>query len=204
MADTDQNPADGALGREVERNARRLDRCEQLLRVLSQDVTALREAIEPAERDEPSVRAWLLAEDTDQAREDLTDLVDWLDRVYVRYPDAALVSCWLWHPAVVEELWWLRYAHHDAYTGPQASYTRAGDWHDRQRPGVTKRIRAWLRDCDLARHAQDLPVRVVPLVGSADRIADAWTQRRQPPLPTPVEITEADTHDRHEHRTNHR
>ena len=200
----DQNAPEGALGREVERHAHRLDRVEQLLRVLSQDVTALRDAIEPAEPEVPAVRAWLVAEDTDQARDDLTDLVDWLDRVYVRYPDASLVSCWAWHPAVVEELWWLRCAHHDAYTGPHASYTRAGDWHDRQRPGVAKRLRTWLRDCDLARHQQGLPARMVPLVGSADRIATAWTQQRQPPTPTPEEITEADQHDRHEHKTNHR
>lgn len=204
MTDTDQNSADGALGREVERNARRLDRVEQLLRVLSQDLTALREALEPTEPEQPPVRAWLLAEDTDQAREDLADLVDWLDRVYLRYPDAALVSCWLWHPAVVEELWWLRCAHHDAYQGPPASYTRAGDWHDRQRPGVTKRIRAWLRDCDLPRHHPGPPAPVVPLAGSADRVATTWTQQHQPPTPTPAEITEAATHDRHQHRTNHR
>jgi hypothetical protein len=201
---TDPNTPDRALGREVERTARRLDRLEQLLRVLSQDITALREAIKPAEPDEPAVRAWLLAEDTAQPREDLADLLDWLAQVYLHYPDAALVSCWLWHPAVVEELWWLRQAHHDAYHGPHASYTRAGDWHDRQRPGVAKRIRAWLRDCDLSRHTQGLPARVVPLVGSADRVAAAWTQRREPPPPTPEEITEADQHDRHEHRTNHR
>lgn len=200
----DPHAPEGALGRDVERHARRLDRVEQLLRVLSQDITALRDAIAPTEPEQPAVRAWLLTENTDQARADLADLIDWLARIYVRYPDAALVSCWAWHPPVVEELWWLRQAHHDAYHGPHASYTRAGDWHDRQRLGVVKRIRGWLRDCDLARHQQGLPARGVPLVGSADRIATAWTQRRQPPPPTPEEITEADTHDRHEHRTKHR
>lgn len=200
----DQNSSDGALGREVERHSRRLDRVEQLLRVLSEDVSGLRDTLAATEPDQPLTRAWLLAEDPDQARADLADLTDWLQQVYSRYPDATLVSCWAWHPAVVEELCWLRQAHHDAYHGPHASPARAGDWHDRQRPGVTKRIRVWLRDCDLSRHRDPLPARVVPLAGSADRIAEAWTQRREPPAPTSEEVTEADTHDRHEHRTNRR
>ena len=203
MAD-DQDVPDGALGREVERTARRLDRVERLLRVLSEEITGLRERIDTALPDQPGMRAWLEAEDLARARDDLADLIGWLARIYVRYPDGGLVSCWAWHPAVVEELWWLRCAHHDAYHGPHASAAKAGDWHDRQRPGVTKRIRTWLRDCDLARHQHDLSARAVPLAGSADRIAAAWTQLRTTPLPTPEEITEADTHDRHEHRTSHR
>ena len=34
----------------------------------------------------------------------------WLDQVYLQFPDAALPTCWLWHPSVVEELLWLRRA----------------------------------------------------------------------------------------------
>ncbi|MCA1676425.1 MAG: hypothetical protein LC799_31055, partial [Actinobacteria bacterium] len=158
----DQNTPDAALGREAERHARRLHRVEQLLRVLSQDITDLQQRLETAPPPQPEIRSWLLAQDTGQARDDLADLLDWLDRVYLRYPDAGLVSCWLWHPAVVEELWWLRHAHHDAYTDPHACASKAGDWHDRQRPGVAKRIRAWLRDCDLSRHQHPLPAPTVP------------------------------------------
>lgn len=32
-----------------------------------------------------------------------------------------------WHPAVVEELWWLRGAHQDAYNGRRASWRDVGD-----------------------------------------------------------------------------
>lgn len=203
MADAESTSPGGALGREVEHMARRLERVEQLLRVLSQEVTTLGEVIQPAEPDPPVVRAWLLAEDTGQARDDLADLVGWLERVYLRYPDAALVSCWLWHPAVVEELWWLRCAHQDAYDGPHGSYTKAGDWHDRQRPGVAGRIRRWLRDCELSRHGPGLPARMVPLPGSAGRIADAWSTTRTSPQPTPGELTDAERHDHTEHRTSY-
>ncbi|MGH3795638.1 MAG: hypothetical protein ACRDSP_12180 [Pseudonocardiaceae bacterium] len=201
---TDQNTPQDALGREVERHARRLDRVEQLLRVLSQDITELHHSLEPTQPPQPEVRAWLLDQDTTQAREDLADLLDWLARVYLHYPDAGLVSCWLWHPAVVEELWWLRQAHHDAYTSPHACSTKAGDWHDRQRPGVTKRIRSWLRDCDLPRHQQPLPATAVPLAGSADRIAHTWAATRDTPVPTAEELAAAEDHDRAQHRSHHR
>jgi hypothetical protein len=198
-----------ALGREVERLTRRsaahdvrIEDLAALLQQLATDLTTL--APTTTTTPEPPVRSWLLGQDPAQARADLADLLDWLAQVYLRYPDAALVSCWLWHPAVIEELCWLRRAHHDAYHGPHASSTRAGDWHDRHRPSVTQRLRAWLRDCDLSRHQPGPPARAVPLAGSADRIAAAWTQHRQPPPPTTEEITEADQHDRHEHRTHHR
>ena len=53
-------------------------------------------------------RSWFATTDLAQARSSLVDLVGWLDGVYLQFPDAALPSCWLWHPSVVEELLWLR------------------------------------------------------------------------------------------------
>lgn len=184
-----------ALSKELERHGQRVDRAEKLLRVLSEDLAALAEEVRGQDPEPTGVRSWLLVEDTEQARQDLGDLIAWLGAVYLRYPDAGLPSCWLWHPAVIEELWWLFQAHQDAYTGPQASYTRAADWHDRQRPGVAERVRRWLRSCELAEHHQAHEPAGVPLVSSADRIAHAWTTDRSTPKPTPDELTHASQHD---------
>ncbi|MQA16651.1 MAG: AMP-binding protein [Pseudonocardiaceae bacterium] len=79
------------------------------------------------------------------------------------HPGTALPSCWAWHPAVVEELWWLRNAHHDAYHGRTACWRDVGDWHDRQRPGVTARIRKAIADCELSRHINGGDARSAPV-----------------------------------------
>ena len=216
MTAPDPDPRVPALGRDVERVARRVDNVELLLRQLAADVAALARVLqappEDGEDDGPgagAVRSWLLREDAVQARADLAGLVEWLAAVYLRYPDAALPSCWAWHPAVVEELWWLRNAHRGAYEGEGASWRDAGDWHDRARPGVVKRIRAAIGGCDLARHAAHGDRRaaaqpVVPLAGAADQIATAWTEQRTAPEPTPEQTHEADQHDQEQHRASHR
>jgi hypothetical protein len=228
--DTDPQMVALALARGVERVTRRVDNLERLARQVAADatrqvtdvellvqqlaaeVTALARVVgDPHEPDDDAadavagaVRSWLLAEDPDRARGDLADLVEWLAAVYLRYPGAALPSCWLWHPAVVEELWWLRHAHRAAYTGEGASWRDAGDWHDRQRPGVVKRVGAAVGDCELARHAGEAAWggsgRGVPLAGAADRIAQTWTTTNTSPTPTDEQITEAETHDRAQHR----
>ena len=211
MAGDDPDPRVIALAREVERATRRVGTVEILVRQLAADVTGLARVVEEPPADDEGaevgrVRAWLLAEDAGQARADLTDLVEWLARVYLRYPGAVLPSCWGFHPAVVEELWWLRQAHHDAYGGPDASWKLAGDWHDRQRPGVARRIRESIGGCELALHAeggeQARPAPAVPLAAHADQLADTWTAHRTTPVPTPDQLTEADQHDRDQHRTN--
>ena len=204
-----------ALGQAVERLARRVDNGELLVRQLAADVAALARVLQPppedGEDDGPgagAVRSWLLCEDAAQARTDLADLVEWLAAVYLRYPGAALPSCWAWHPAVVEELWWLRQAHRAAYEAEGASWRDAGDWHDRQRPGVVKRIGAAIGGCDLARHAANGDrrgtARPVPLAGAADQIATTWTEHRTAPEPTPEQTHEANQHDQEQHRTSHR
>ena len=106
--------------------------------------------------------------------------MSWLDLVYLRFPDAALPSCWLWHPAVVEELLWLRRSWLEAFTGRTAAIFRVADWHDRQRPGVVARIRALDGGmCSLDQHArgaeQDRRPATVPIADGRRAIAAWWT-----------------------------
>jgi hypothetical protein len=210
-----------ALGRQVERTSRRMGELDILVRQLSADVTALSRRLgvgspEPGdpdidpdtEADTPgAVRAWLLAGDPEQAAADLTDLISWLHRIYLRYHGAALTSCWLWHSGVIEELWWLRRAHAEAYDPRAGSWLRVGDWHDRQRPNVVRRINAALRSCDLELHVtggeQDRPPAVVPLAGAAAGIAASWVDSGQhvaPPAPSTQQRAEAAEHFKSLHR----
>ena len=203
----DTNPQMVALARSVERATRRVDNVEVLVRQLAADVTALAQMVgDPAgpDQDTDAVRSWLLADDPETAHADLTDLVQWLGAVYLRYPAATLPSCWLWHRAVVEELWWLRNAHKAAYDG---AWRDVADWHDRMRPGVIKRLSAAVGGCELARHAASgdraQALSVVPLVDAADQIAQTWTTSTSTPTPTDDQLTEAETYDRAQHqRTN--
>ncbi len=206
----DPDPQMVALGRQVERSTRRVDNVEVLVRQLAADVTALTQVVsDPDEPDEDAaadaVRSWLLTDDAEQARADLTDLTEWLNRVYLRYPQGVLPSCWLWHPAVVEELWWLRNAHQAAYDG---AWRDVADWHDRMRPGVVKRLSVAVGGCELARHAtsgdRNGSGPGVPLAGATDHIADTWTTTNTSPTPTDQQITEAETHDRAQHQRAHR
>ncbi len=220
------DPTVVALGRTVERAVRRIADLDGHVRRLAADVHTLATRLnQPAPADPvdgpgdepPAVRSWLLATDPDQATVDLADLIAWLGDVYLRYPNTALSSCWLWHPDVVEELWWLRRAHADAYHPESGTWLRVGDWHDRQRPGVVRRARAVMGKCDLSRHrpahgrpaAAVVPV-VVPLAGHAAELATAWTSTTtgvpdaaRPALPEPTEqqLAEADAHHAEQYRT---
>lgn len=106
---------------------------------------------------------------------------------------------------MVEELWWLRHAHHAAYHGRAACWRDVGDWHDRQRPGVTRRIREALGDCELSRHVpgadRHQPTAPVPLANAASPVAGHWTRHRTTPDPTDQQLTDADQHDRAHLRT---
>ena len=201
-----------ALGRELERATRRLTTVEALtgqldlmLRQLAADVALLVPTPDDVDESLPLVRSWLAADDPAQASADLADLIDWIDAVYVRYPGGALPSCWLWHPAVVEELWWLRHTHHGAYHGPGACWRDVADWHDRHRPGVTRRITAALADCELSRHLpsgdRHRPAAPVPLAAAVAQVAEHWATHRNTPDPTQQQLTEADQHDRAHLRT---
>jgi hypothetical protein len=212
-----------ALSRATERTARKVTELDRHVRQIAADLLRLTDAVfardgaSPPAADEddppagpPPVRSWLLAPgdgdvDPGQVVADLAELVGWLERVYLRYPDAALAPCWLWHPHVIEELWWLRRAHADAYDRDDGSWLRVGDWHDRQRPAVARRVRDALGKCDLSLHAPGKPqgqkAAVAPLAGHAARIADAWLSRATRPEPTPAQLDEAAAYLRTLHRS---
>jgi len=135
-------------------------------------------------------------------RRRLTALVDWMQRVFLRYPDAAtaLPECWLWHPDVVEELSVLHQTWDAAYDPDTGTATLAGDWHDRYRPGVIRRLRATASSCSLRTHAPRTPdqqvpaATVAPFADAITPIAAWWaTDRGQPaPAPTDDQLTAAD------------
>lgn len=194
-----------ALGRSLDRTGRRIDGVEKLVLQLAADVATLAQFVQAGagpdgESEEVlALRAWLLADDADRAAADLADLCAWLGRVYLRYPRTDLPTCWLWHPHAVEELWWLRRAHADAYNPEAGSWLRVGDWHDRQLPGVTRRLTEAIGACELALHlsgerAAGTP-RAVAFRDLAPAVAQTWTGSggRQPgPEPTRPQLDEAD------------
>jgi hypothetical protein len=168
----------------------RVDHLARLVNQLADTLTAL--SARPGATPAPT---WLmLPVDAAMARRVLDELVAWLAVVYLRYPDAAgsLPECWCWHPDVVEELLWLMHAWLAAYQGPNASITLAGDWHDRQRPGVVRRIRQAAGSCSLenhttrpgwVRHTGAAPA--VPGLDALPAIASWWGARRHQPPPEP-------------------
>lgn len=202
-----------AIARVLDRTGRRVTAVEENVRRLAEDVTrvagavAARPATSPpaasgrADAEEaPPVASWLLAAGTDSEYLPgaLTDLIGWLDLVYLRFPDAMLTGCWLWHPSVIEELWWLRGAHDDAYHPEHGSWLRVGDWHDRQRPGVARRVHEVLGKCDLSLHTGDrnaygpaVEPSPAPLAAHAAMIAVEWGRAGVSPPPTAEHIDEA-------------
>jgi hypothetical protein len=167
------------------------------------ETTAAMQTASGGRRAEPeAVPSWLtLPRDQHSARAVLSDLTGWLRDVYLRYPDAArdLPECWLWHPDIVEELVWLMYAWLAAYRDDDASIRAVGDWHDRLRPGVVRRIHSYAATCSLENHlpgrpratgAPQIPVGdTEPDIDGTDAvevIAAWWTQRRDEPGPAPT------------------
>lgn len=189
------------LAREVDGLRRTVDplcdvggRVEDLARLVGQltdTVTAL--SRRPGPTPAPS---WLMAPgDPTVVQRLLAELCAWLHAIYLRYPDGAtaLPECWLYHPDVVEELLWLMHAWCTAYQGKTASVQLAGDWHDRQRPGVVRRIRGGAGSCSTERHLtrpdwDQHPVGALPVPGvdAVGSIAAWWARRRDDPAPEPV------------------
>lgn len=155
----------------------------------------LAQFVESAEKDEV-MPSWLWpAEpmDAGAAAAILAQVIRWSRRVYIRYGDGVLPECWLWHPEVVEELLWLCHSWLAAYRGPMASAQRAADWHDRQRPGVARRIRAAAGSCSLREHFEPPMPPVVPTVDAAGDIAAWWVDpARTAPVPTGEQVRAAD------------
>ncbi|MCW2900394.1 MAG: hypothetical protein JWO67_2659 [Streptosporangiaceae bacterium] len=210
------DPAVVALSSAVQRALRRIDAVDKNVVQLAAEVAGLGGRLtpgEPAVSEEhedgpPVVRSWLLAAEDERAAADLADLVEWMGRVYVRYTRAQLSSCWLWHPEVIEELWWLRCAHADAFHPESGSWMRVGDWHDRQRTGVERRVNALLGRCSLSRHVDSngRPAEVTepappPLAGHFAAVAAHWAATRTAgPTPAPGLIAEAEGAEFAQHR----
>ena len=191
-----------ALAGQVDRLETRIDRYDVDglrgdLRGLATTVAELAEGLAEAAvaSDEPAP-SWLWPlepADPVEFESTLAQLVRWLRRVYLRYTDAALPECWLWHPDVVEELVWLRGSWAAAYHGSTASVQRAGDWHDRLRPGVVRRVRSAASSCSLREHLDPAPVPVVPVADAAPAIAAWWADPTgSGPVPTGEQIRTAD------------
>lgn len=134
--------------------------------------------------------SWLdMPTDADAVAGLLDELLKWMTAVYLRYADAAatLSDCWLWHPEVVEELVWLMHTWIAAYDDDNASATAAGDWHDRYRPGVVRRIKTAIGTCSLENHATAQAAPIVPLVEAAEAIVTWWGTARTQPAPEPTD-----------------
>jgi hypothetical protein len=183
------------LASEVEALRRVVDplpgRIEDLARLIAALAAQLRDlAATPAPRAMPS---WLVAPaELGAAQRLLAELEAWVDLVFLRYRDAGVVlpECWLWHPDVVEELLWLMQAWLAAYQGEKASIALVGDWHDRQRPGVVRRIKSYAGACSLEvhrpRHDEHRPHQQVRNPDAGDLIARWWTTARDAPPPEPT------------------
>jgi hypothetical protein len=168
---------------------------------LARTVAQLADAVSamPARPGPTMAPSWLAAPTDSEALAGVLDgLCRWLHQVFLRYPDGAAVlpECWLWHPDVIEELLWLSHAWRAAYESRGASVQLAGDWHDRQRPGVVRRLRTAVGSCSRERHQtrpgwNSTPLGATPVPGAdaASSIAWWWAAARDdaPPEPDPDE-----------------
>jgi hypothetical protein len=140
---------------------------------------------------------WYSVETEQQAQLILSELIEWVGRVYLRGPtNATLPHCWMWHPTVVDELMSLRWAYLDAHHGEHANGFKASDWRDRYRKSAIERINGATKQCNLSKHDNQgdtpwKPVRVPGIddVHPADQvvaIARWWATGRDsaPPVPT--------------------
>jgi len=189
------------LAREIEGIRRNMDPLlgvSERLDDLARTVAALADVVAAAPPRTGPIPApsWLVAPPDSAATRRLLDgLCSWLRAVFLRYPDAAAVlpACWLWHPEVVEELTWLMHAWIAAYQSEGASVQLAGDWHDRQRPGVVRRLKESVSACSVERHQTragwDAPADTAPPVPGVDAvgsIAAWWAAGRDHPAPQPA------------------
>jgi hypothetical protein len=192
--DPDAHSAVAGLARELEEVGRLVKRLAELpervtelgdvVAHLADELAAHPKATRPV-----GPPSWLALPPEGQPSAMLSDLVDWMARVYLRFPDGAqhLPECWLWHPDVIEELTWLRLAWALVYHPALGTPLLVGDWHDRYRPGVVRRIRERAGTCSLECHrdegAGSAPV--VPLAEAVDLIAAWWGGCRQASAPAP-------------------
>lgn len=214
MASSDPTKQAAALTGELDRQGRRVTALENragdiegAMQSLAGDVATLAAYVAPG--GDKALRSWLLAEDPALASEDLTALASWLDAVWLRYPDAILPSCWVWHPALVEELHVLRLAHVDAFDPKRGTAAKAAAWHDTLRPHTAARIAEAYRRCGLHKHTpggpEHQPAPATPLTSDLKALAGQWATAKTTPTPTPGQLSEANTydHDIQQHHRNH-
>ena len=206
-AETNPDDVVPGLAREIETLRRRVDelaatlpaRVEQLAQLVAR-VAESKATTQPQPGDSPAVVSWLdaptdpgRAPESSKAARDAEDLLakltGWVGGIYLRYSDARqLPDCWLWHPDVVEELLWLHAAWCTAYAD-EAPPSAAGDWHDRQRPGVARRIKQYAGLCSLEAHLpggeRHMPALAAPTVDAVPVIAAWWASARDEPAPAP-------------------
>ena len=135
--------------------------------------------------------------DVDSVRALLGELAVWVERIYLRYADAAksFPECWLYHPDVVEELTWLRHAWWRAYQAEGAGPGLSWDWHDRYRPGVVRRVNLLAGRCSLDQHTDSGSGTAPTACGLAglDELATWWATDRHagPPPPSAAVLEQA-------------
>jgi hypothetical protein len=199
VTDDHTAPALDGLARELEALRRRLDALDPLPRRVDELTHVFAGLADtPHERGgtdtaDPASVPSLLDQPTSSDPADTGSMLDrlarWVSAVYLRYFDARhLPDCWLWHPEVVEELLWLHTAWLAAHA-PDAPPNVVGDWHDRQRPGVVRRIRDYAGLCSLEAHLptgeRHTPALAAPTADAAAVIAAWWATCRDQPAPPP-------------------
>lgn len=193
-----EGSSDGIGARQVMALAANIEAVRRLVLELARDVEA---GAKPKPKPKGSgPLSWLdMAGTNRDPGEVLTELADFLEVVYLRYSDAAksFPDCWLWHPDVVEELLWLMDAWR-ASRDPEAPAHLVGDWHDRMRPGVAKRIKDYAGTCSLEHHKPggkaNGPAPVAPHRDAIYDMSRWWATGRRgaPPAPTDAQLAEAD------------
>lgn len=144
----------------------------------------------------PPVPVWLLAEQPGEATGELVELAQWLDDIYLRWPDADLPPCWAFHPDAVYELAILRMRWTEAHYGPKRSADKVGEWLDKARPNLVGRLKS-IERCDLSKHADNGLLRrprTAALRSALPLIAGMWTVSRDLPIPTDEHLAEAARH----------
>src|SRR5699024_4685885 len=93
--------------------------------------------------------------DRASAEREWTRLYDWVDGWLVptyRITIKQLPVCWPHHPAVRDELSWLRACWAAAYRVPDASPAAAAEWHTRWLPACLDRITTHTTGCTSGQH----------------------------------------------------
>ena len=187
----------GVCGEQSEEQRARLDTLTEQHTALAAVVSGLAEQVARSLRRgqwPPAVSFLAIGPEPAHIEDRLDALIEWMRQVFLRYADGAtaLPECWLWHPDVVEELTVLHQNWAAAFDPDTGTVALAGDWHDRYRPGVVRRLRATVGNCSLRTHAprdvDEAPAGPeVPFTEAVGRIAAWWGANRYRPAPIPTD-----------------